>query len=70
MGSPKTPKVVERNPVKEQLEAERKATLTANAEIASRKKDMRYSSFLATGGGALAAALPVTMGNKQTLGGA
>jgi hypothetical protein len=80
MSSPKRPKVVERDPVKDQLAAERKATLTANAEIASRKRDLRYSSFLATGGGqagiergryrsALAQAMPTSMGTNTKLGG-
>lgn len=52
MSSPKRPKVVERDPVAESLAAERKATALANAETAARRKEMRYSSFLATGGGA------------------
>lgn len=46
------PKVVKRDLQAEQLEAERKATETANAEVAFRKGRRRNSSLLANPGGA------------------
>ena len=49
---PKTPQVVERDPVAEQAEADRKATVAANSELASRRR--RRAS---TGGGVAATAL-------------
>lgn len=47
---PRTPEPVRRDPVAEQLEADRKATEAANAEAASRGRARRNSSLLATAG--------------------
>lgn len=49
---PKTPQVVERDPVAEQAEADRQATIAANTETAARRR-RRASS----GGGVAAAAM-------------
>ncbi|MDX1496957.1 MAG: hypothetical protein R3352_05330 [Salinisphaeraceae bacterium] len=65
------PDPVRRDPVKEQLEAERKATQAANAEEAVRKRGRRSSSLLATVGkkaGLLESGSVITRG-KDTLGG-
>lgn len=48
MGS--SPRVVNRDPVAEKLEADRKATEAANADTAKRKSSARNSSLLATAG--------------------
>jgi hypothetical protein len=50
-GGGSTPRVVERDPIKEQLDADRRATKKANSELAVRRKNRRFSSLLATGGG-------------------
>lgn len=47
-----TPNVQRRDLQAEQLEAERKATEKANAELAFRKRNRQQSSLLATAGGA------------------
>ncbi len=51
-GRAKTPKVQQRDPVAEQEEAARKATLTANAELAYRRSKRQSSSLIANVGGA------------------
>lgn len=76
MCGPKAPAPVRRDPVAEQLEAERQATIRANAETAARGRARRNSSLLATagkkaglldqGGSVLASGNPT---GKTTLGG-
>jgi len=48
-GSRKAPKVVERDPVAEQREAEAKAATEANLQIAERRRRRRESSLLTLG---------------------
>jgi len=47
--APKAPKVVQRDPVAEQAEAERKAAIEANAEIASTRRRRQRSTLLTAG---------------------
>jgi len=69
--SPKPPPpVVQRDPVKEQEDAERKAQVTANAELAARRKRRSWSAnlsqaalrsgMLGGGNGSTAASAPTT----------
>lgn len=66
------PEPVKRDPVAEQLEAERKATEKANAEAAQRRTARRKSSLLATAGkqaGILPGTGSTLSSGKDTLGG-
>lgn len=66
--SPKKPKVEKRDLKAEQLEAERKATLKANAEAAYQKGKRRASSLIANPGGAGGTSAIAQTTGKDTLG--
>ena len=74
-GKAKAPKVTPRDPLAEQEEAARKATLAANAELAYRRSKRQSSSLIANVGGARGAGPMPSMGSiisqptgKSTLG--
>ncbi|WP_312252732.1 hypothetical protein [Stenotrophomonas sp.] len=72
-GKPKTPKVVERDPVAEQRAAEAQAATQSNLEIASRRRRLRESSLLTMGAkgfmGSNTRSLLASAIGKSTLGG-
>lgn len=70
--TPKPPKVIERDPIKEAADAANVSQGKANAEMAKRRKKLRSNSLYTmggsgTGGGAYSAAAMATP--AQTLGG-
>lgn len=77
-GKPKAPKVVERDPVAEQRQAEAKAMTESNLELASRRRRRRESSLLTLGAQGLVGgsgsgggrSLLASAVGKSTLGGA
>ncbi len=73
-GKPKAPKVVERDPVAEQRQAEAKAATESNMELAARRRRRRESSLLTVGAAGLtndrsARSLLASAVGKSTLGG-
>ena len=67
MGGGSAPEPVKRDPVAEQLEAERKATEKANADASVRRVSRKRSSLLATAG--QQAGVTALSKGKDTLGG-
>lgn len=70
--TPKTPQVVQRDPIAEQIAAENKATMETNQETAAKRVRRRGSSLLTAGaGGSSATAAPSLLAQtygKATLG--